>query len=201
MTGPARAIAEALCTTPAHNILRQPWLDPRITGPMDFADAAVLVAITDRDDEPGIILTRRSAALRRHAGQVSFPGGRADNSDADKAATALREAQEEIALPPHNASVIGMIEPFQTLSGFSITPVIAVVPPDLPYAINTTEVDEWFEVPVTHAFDPRNMTERTMMWHGTTHHFHEIFWADQRIWGITAAIIRRLASRLEGSPP
>ena len=112
-------------------ILSSDMRDPRIDGHIALAPAAVLVAITDRP-EPGLILTQRSERLRKHAGQVAFPGGRVDPGDADEIAGALREAEEEIGLPPHLAQVIGTSDRYHTFTGFDIIPVLAVIPPDLP---------------------------------------------------------------------
>ena len=157
--------------------------------------AAVLIAVTDRA-EPGVILTRRSEALRSHAGQVAFPGGRVDPDDADAIAAALREADEEIGLPPATVDVIGTIGLFRTVTGFEITPVVAVVPPDLPLRPHDAEVAALFEVPLAHLLDPRNHIERTVDWMGAERTFYEIPWVGERIWGATAAMIVNLGRRL-----
>lgn len=101
--------------------------DPRIDGDILLSPAAVLVAITDRP-EPGLILTQRSAGLRQHAGQVAFPGGRVDDDDPDEIAGALREAQEEIGLPPGLVDIIGTSDRYHTFTGFDIVPVLGVTP-------------------------------------------------------------------------
>lgn len=157
--------------------------------------AAVLVAVTDRAD-PGILLTRRSATLRRHAGQVAFPGGRVDPGDADAIATALREAEEEIGLPPNAVEIIGVSDLYRTITGFEVTPVLAVVPADLPLVPHDAEVAAIFEVPLTHLLDPANHIARTVEWEGRTRHFYEIFWQGERVWGATAAMIVNLGRRL-----
>ncbi|PTS72720.1 coenzyme A pyrophosphatase, partial [Sphingomonas sp. HMWF008] len=95
-----------------------------------LAQAAVLVAVTDRA-EPGVILTRRTDTLSRHAGQIAFPGGRIDPGDASPSAAALREAEEEIALPRDRVTLVGSADRYRTVTGFEVTPVIGVVPPDL----------------------------------------------------------------------
>lgn len=169
--------------------------DPRIDGAMNLAPAAVLVAITDRP-EPGLILTQRSARLRKHAGQVAFPGGRVDASDADEIAGALREAEEEIALPPHVAQIVGVTDRYHTFTGFDIVPVVAVIPPDLPLRAQESEVADWFEVPLAYALDPTNRVRQGMEFEGEMRHFYEIRWQDRRIWGITAAILANLSRRL-----
>jgi 8-oxo-dGTP pyrophosphatase MutT (NUDIX family) len=169
--------------------------DPRIQGDILLAPAAVLVAITDRP-EPGLILTERSTALRKHAGQVAFPGGRVDPSDADDIAGALREAQEEIALAPDQVEVVGISDRYQTFTGFDIVPVLGVIPPDLPLRAQESEVAAWFEVPLAFALDPANRIRREVEYAGAMRPYYEIFWEGRRIWGITAAILANLSRRL-----
>ena len=169
--------------------------DPRIQGDILLAPAAVLVAITDRP-EPGLILTERSTALRKHAGQVAFPGGRVDPSDADEIAGALREAQEEIALAPDQVEVVGISDRYQTFTGFDIVPVLGVIPPDLPLRAQESEVAAWFEVPLAFALDPANRIRREVEYAGAMRPYYEIFWEGRRIWGITAAILANLSRRL-----
>ena len=169
--------------------------DPRTQGDILLAPAAVLVAITDRP-EPGLILTERSTALRKHAGQVAFPGGRVDPSDADEIAGALREAQEEIALAPDQVEVVGISDRYQTFTGFDIVPVLGVIPPDLPLRAQESEVAAWFEVPLAFALDPANRIRREVEYAGAMRPYYEIFWEGRRIWGITAAILANLSRRL-----
>lgn len=161
-----------------------------------MAPAAVLVAITDRA-EPGLLLTKRNEALRRHPGQVAFAGGRADPDDAGPEDTALREAWEEIALPRERVEIVGRDATFHTPSGFSIVPVIAVVPPDLPLAPREFEVEAIFEVPLGHVLDSANHQRKTIEIDGVPRAFFEIPWGgSHRIWGVTAAMIVNLARRL-----
>jgi 8-oxo-dGTP pyrophosphatase MutT (NUDIX family) len=169
--------------------------DPRIDGDIALAPAAVLVAITDRA-EPGLILTQRSERLRKHAGQVAFPGGRVDASDADEIAGALREAEEEIGLPRHLAQVIGTFDRYHTFTGFDIVPVLAVIPPDLPLRPQESEVADWFELPLAYALDPANRTQHAVEFEGVMRHYYEIMWQERRIWGVTAAILANLSRRL-----
>ncbi|WP_030538410.1 MULTISPECIES: CoA pyrophosphatase [Sphingobium] len=169
--------------------------DPRIREDMVLAPAAVLVAITDRP-EPGLILTQRAASLRKHAGQVAFPGGRVDEGDADETAAALREAQEEIGLPPRLVDIVGTSDRYHTFTGFDIIPVLGVIPPDLPLTPQASEVAEWFEVPLSYALDPANRLRKPIEFQGEQRHFYEIIWEDKRIWGITAAILANLSRRL-----
>lgn len=169
--------------------------DPRIDSEIALAPAAVLVAITDRP-EPGLILTERSSRLRKHAGQIAFPGGRVDDSDADEIAGALREAQEEIALPPDKVQVIGTSDRYHTFTGFDIIPVLGVIPPDLPLRAQESEVADWFELPLAYALDPARRVRHAVEFEGKQRHYYEIVWEGRRIWGITAAILANLSRRL-----
>lgn len=158
--------------------------------------AAVLVAVTDRD-EPGVIFIQRTDTMRKHAGQTAFPGGRIDPEDADATAAALREAEEEIALPRSAVIVIGAADRYTTGTGYDITPVIGVVAPDLDYHPNEAEVADVFEVPWRHVLDPANHFEREVMFQGRMRQYYEILWQDRRIWGATAAMIVNLSRRLK----
>ncbi len=160
----------------------------------DMAAAAVLVAITDRP-EPGVILTQRTETLRKHPGQVAFPGGRLDPGE-DAIAAALREAEEEIALPRTVPHVIATLEPYRTGTGFEIVPVLAVVPPDLPLIAAEAEVASVFEVPLAFLLNIANHAPRTALWQGAERHYVEIMWNDRRIWGATAGMIVNLSRRL-----
>jgi 8-oxo-dGTP pyrophosphatase MutT (NUDIX family) len=160
----------------------------------DLTLAAVLVAVTDRP-EPGVILTQRTETLRRHAGQVAFPGGRIDPGE-DAVTAALREAEEELALPRSVVELVGPVDLYVTVTGFQVTPVIGVVPPDLPLTPATAEVANWFEVPLGHLLDPANHQEREVDWQGRRRRYYEIPWQDRRIWGATAAMIVNLSHRL-----
>lgn len=165
--------------------------------PLDEAStaAAVLVAITDRR-EPGLILTQRTETLRRHAGQVAFPGGRIDPEDEDAVAAALREAHEEIALPPSAVRVIGTADRYRTGTGYDVTPVIGIVPADLLLVRSEAEVAAVFEVPLDYVLDPANHREASAEWQGRTRRFYEIHWESRRIWGATAGMIVNLSRRL-----
>lgn len=156
--------------------------------------AAVLVAVTNRA-APGVILTKRTESLRRHAGQIAFPGGRIDPGE-DAIAAALREAEEEIALPRDRVELVGPADRYVTVTGFQVTPVLGVVPPDLPLAPSAAEVADWFEVPLAFLLDPANHLERDVDWQGRRRRYYEILWNERRIWGATAAMIVNLAQRL-----
>lgn len=159
--------------------------------------AAVLIAVTDRDD-PGVILTVRREHLRTHAGQVAFPGGRIDEGE-DAVAAALREAHEEILLDPGAVDVIAAIEPYRTVTQYRVTPVIGVIPPDLPLEPHEHEVADWFEAPLAFLLDPANQQRRSVLFQGRTRHYYEIDWNGRRIWGATAAMIVNLSRRLQWS--
>ncbi|MCP3735455.1 CoA pyrophosphatase [Sphingomonas sp. RP10(2022)] len=160
----------------------------------DLTPAAVLVAVTDRT-RPGVILTQRTETLRNHAGQVAFPGGRIDPGESPVEA-ALREAQEEVALDPALVAVIGAVDRYRTVTGFTVTPVLAVVPADVPLVASEAEVASVFEVPLDFLLDPANQVEASAEWRGRTRQYYEIRWQDRRIWGATAAMIVNLSRQL-----
>lgn len=161
-----------------------------------LSPAAVLMAISD-EDEPHLLFTRRTVHLKRHAGQVAFPGGRKDAADPGPVATALREAHEEVALPPHAVEVLGTLDPYRTGTGFLVTPVVGVVPPGLPLMADPREVDELFHVPLAHVLDPANHLRESALWQGQTRHYWTIRHDRHHIWGATAGMIVALAQRLE----
>ena len=157
--------------------------------------AAVLIAITDRVI-PGVILTRRAKTMRRHPGQAAFPGGCVDPQDSSMIAAALREAEEEIGLSRHIPDVIGSTDLYRTATTYAITPVIAVIPPDLPLVANPDEVAAIFEVPLNFLLDPVNHVAKILERNGQIRHFYELNWEGHQIWGATAAMIVNLSRRL-----
>jgi 8-oxo-dGTP pyrophosphatase MutT (NUDIX family) len=159
--------------------------------------AAVLIAITDRP-QPGVILTVRREHLRTHAGQVAFPGGRLDPGE-DEIAAALREAHEEILLDSAAVEIVGTIEPYRTATHYRVTPVVGVIPPDLPLEPHEHEVADWFEAPLAFLLDPANQHRRSALFQGRERHYYEIDWEERRIWGATAAMIVNLSRRLQWS--
>lgn len=158
--------------------------------------AAVLIAITDRA-EPGVILTQRPANMRSHPGQVAFPGGKIDPEDKDAIAAALREADEEIGLNIGDVNLIGTTDSYISGSGYAITPVLAVIPPDLPFRPNPHEVESWFETPLSYLLDRDNLVQRSAIWNGAERQYWEVQWQQRRIWGVTAGIIVNLRERLK----
>jgi len=158
-------------------------------------DAAVLIAFTDRPD-PGVILTQRPQWLRAHAGQVAFPGGKVDPTDRDVIDAALREAEEEIGLDRRDVAIAGVTDSYRSGSGYHITPVLGVIPPDLPLDPNPDEVEEWFEVPLDILFDSANYQRHEANWQGQRRRYYDMDWQGRRIWGVTADIIINLSRRL-----
>ena len=158
--------------------------------------AAVLIAVTERA-RPGVILTQRPSSMRSHAGQVAFPGGKIDPGDASAEDAALREAEEELAIPRNRVRLVGKVDEYRSGSGFAITPVVGIIPPDLPLIPNQDEVDSWFEVPLDYVLNANNQTRKTAIWQGRERQYTEILWQNHRIWGVTAGIITNLAARLE----
>ena len=181
--------------------LARPPLEPPLEGDLpelraraDVA-AAVLIAITDRP-EPGVILTVRREHMRTHAGQIAFPGGRIDPGE-DPVAAAIREAHEEVLVPPQLVEVVGAIEPYRTVTGYVVTPVLGVLPPDIALEPHEHEVADLFEAPLGYLLDPSNQRLRSALFQGRTRHYYEIVWNDRRIWGATAAMIVNLSRRLQ----
>ncbi|MBM0169025.1 CoA pyrophosphatase [Altererythrobacter sp. C41] len=169
--------------------------DERFADASRTADAAVLIAVTDRPS-PGVILTQRPHGMRDHPGQVAFPGGKIDPGETAVEA-ALREAEEELSMRPDHVRVIGTTDRYQTGTGFDVTPVLGVVPPDLPLIANPGEVEAWFEAPLDLLLDRDNWTEHEVFWRGATRRYLEYHYDGFRIWGVTAAIIANLARRIE----
>jgi len=157
--------------------------------------AAVLIPITDRA-EPGVILTQRPTWLRSHAGQVAFPGGKVDDSDENSIFAALREAEEELNIPPARVEVIGVADTYYSGSGYSIAPVVGIIPPDLELQPNPQEVEDWFEVPLAFLLDPANSIKKEANWNGQQRSYYDMQWGERRIWGVTAGVIANLVRRL-----
>jgi 8-oxo-dGTP pyrophosphatase MutT (NUDIX family) len=171
------------------------WEDQRLAGGEKFRPAAVLIALTERDD-PGMLLLHRPETMRAHPGQIAFPGGGIDAGETAIEA-ALREAHEELGIDPAQVRVIGTSDVYKTHSGFEITPVLAMVPPDIAITPNPVEVSQWFEAPASFVLDPANHRQQWVEWEGDMRAYNEIIWQDHNIWGITAALIVNLSRRLK----
>lgn len=161
----------------------------------EACDAAVLAAIVDRP-RPAFLLTHRPSNMRAHPGQVAFPGGKIDPGETPVEA-ALREAWEELAIPPGAVTVVGTSDTYHTATGYIITPVLALIPPDLTIVPNPTEVAQWFEAPVDFVFDAANQVTQWGELNGMRREFLEIQWQEHLIWGVTAAIIANLSRRID----
>ena len=159
------------------------------------APAAVLVPFV-LGASPGVLLTKRTAHLNKHAGQVSFPGGRIDPTDADATAAALREAYEEIALDPGQVTVLGPLSDFLTGTGFKITPVVGLIPPELAFDLSPHEVEAVFELPLSVLLDPDAPQLRRREVQGRRRDFWVWPHPEHYIWGATAAILVHLARAL-----
>jgi 8-oxo-dGTP pyrophosphatase MutT (NUDIX family) len=168
--------------------------DTQFIGGETQTPAAVLIAVTDRP-EPGVLLTQRPRGMRSHPGQVAFPGGKLDPGE-DNVTAALREAEEELALPREAVRVIGTSDLYQTGTGFDVTPVLAVVPPDLDLTPNPDEVEAWFEAPLSLLLNRENWDSNEVFWRGAMRHYLEMDYEGFRIWGVTAAILSNLSRRI-----
>lgn len=153
--------------------------------------AAVLIALVKRSQGYTVLYTERSTSLRRHSGQVAFPGGRIDPEDHDAAYAALREANEEVALDPEDASVLGYMPYYFTGTNYFITPVVAVVEPRGPFLPNPDEVERVFEVPLDMIVDHRSYGTFRIKHQGKEHTSWQLEYDGHLIWGITANLTRR----------
>ena len=158
--------------------------------------AAVLIPLIQRDGGLQVLLTRRSEHLRDHAGQISFPGGRSEPEDDGSAATALREAAEEVGLPIDRVEVIGQMPTYTTVTRFVVTPVVALIQPPFELVLDSFEVAEAFEVPLAWLMNPAHHQRRLFNFDGGQRQFLSMPWqGPQReyfIWGATAAMLRNL---------
>jgi 8-oxo-dGTP pyrophosphatase MutT (NUDIX family) len=175
--------------------------DGRILGGRAQAAAAVLVALIEREQGLRVLLTRRTAHLRDHAGQISFPGGRVEAHDADVAAAALRETQEEVGVHADSVDVIGQLPPYATITNFVVTPVVGLVSAPPVLRLDTFEVDEAFEVPLDYLMTPAHHQRHRFEFEGQSRQFLSMPWRgpgadgvvrEYFIWGATAAMLRNL---------
>lgn len=157
----------------------------------------MLIPVIAHPAELTVLFTQRTTSLRSHAGQVSFPGGRAEPEDPSVEFTALREAGEEIGLAPERVEVLGRLADYHTRTGYRVAPVIGLVAPPLELAPDPREVDQVFEVPLAFLLDPRNRQRRTREFQGRTVGFYVFEYQERTIWGATAGILVNLYRMLE----
>ena len=180
-----------------------PWNLDELEGllsPGEPHAAAVLVGVIPRPEGASILLTRRNEALRHHGGQVSFPGGRVEPSDASPLHAALREAAEEVGLQPSQALALGYLDPLLTITGFRVQPALVLVEPDFLPRPDPSEVADVFEVPLDLLLDPDQLERITLHFGGRARHVFQYRYQPQRIWGVTASILFNLRERLAPAP-
>ncbi|WP_286266316.1 CoA pyrophosphatase [Thalassotalea atypica] len=165
--------------------------------PKQTRAAAVLIAITEMDDQLSILLTKRAAHLKHHPGQISFPGGKVEPFDPDHIATALREAEEEIGLPQQNVEIIGQLKPYQTITGYVVTPIVAVIKQPEQYIQDHNEVAEIFHVPLHHFMSAENHHKVETFHKGKSHLIYFMPYKQYNIWGATAAMMADLVNHIK----
>ena len=170
---------------------------PELWTDTPLRSAAVLLPIVHREGELSMLFTRRNERMRHHAGQVSFPGGALEPGDADAIAAALRETHEETGIDARYVQPFGFLDCFDTISGFTVAPVIGLVREGFVLAPNPDEVAEVFEVPLDYILAPDRMQRQEILWNGRPREIYEFDYGGRRIWGATAAILKNLLRRLE----
>ncbi len=163
---------------------------------MKFRPAAVLVPIIERGDQVNLVLTKRSAALKHHPGQISFPGGKVDASDDSPVAAALREAREEIGLSGKHVELLGSLPNHETVTGFDVHPFVARIASTFRAVPEAGEVEEVFEVPLAHVLNPQNYLIEGRVWMGQQRWYYVAPYGPYYIWGATARMLRMLADRM-----
>ncbi|WP_140918590.1 CoA pyrophosphatase [Limnobaculum xujianqingii] len=175
-------------------------LPPPAYDTFQLRKAAVLIPIIN-GQQPSLLLTKRSSALRKHPGQVAFPGGATDETDILPETTALREAYEEVGLNPGCVEIIGQLPAMDSVSGFQVTPVVGVLPAGLNFIKNHHEVETLFEIPLDYALNSENYHSIDIVRRGKPLRIYFLYYADNLIWGLTAAILQRLALQVKGFIP
>ena len=175
-------------------------LNPEFSRPeRKLREAAVLIALMKKNDAWHIILTMRSSALKHHPGQIAFPGGKRDADDSNLTETALREAEEEIGLPRGNVDVIGGLEAHETVTGFTVTPIVGVVREPFTMMPEAGEVAEVFTVPLDFLTTPGNFQVQSRRWLGHRRHYYAIPFGPYYVWGATARMLRAFADGMEAT--
>lgn len=160
--------------------------------------AAVLIAVWLRPNGARLILTKRASHLQHHPGQIAFPGGKVDAGDDGAVGAALRETHEEVGLPPDRVQVLGILPPHETVTGFSVTPVLGLVRDDFIPIPEAGEVEEVFTVPLSHVLDPGRYRIERRLWRGEWRRYYAVPYGPYYTWGATARILRGLADRVQG---
>lgn len=173
----------------SEGLVAPPVNEPRFDEGTDLVAAAVLVPVIVRETGATMLLTQRTAHLRDHAGQVSFPGGRSEASDASAEATALREAEEEVGLVSSQIEILGRLPEYRTGTGFVITPVVGLVTPPLNLRLDDFEVAEVFEPPLEFLLDSANHQRHSVEVRGAMHEYWAMPWQGYYIWGATAGML------------
>ncbi len=185
--------------------LSRPWADtsdfdlnPAVALPPGrvLRPAAVLIGLLERRGQTQVILTKRASHLKHHPGQIAFPGGKQENGDAGPEATALREAQEEIGLAPGNVRVLGRLPQHETVTGFSMVPILGQIRDDFAFKPDPAEVEEVFAVPLAHLLDRARYAVEKRLWRGQWRRYYAVPYGPYYIWGATARILRGLAERV-----
>lgn len=172
------------------------WVDP--DPELILRDAAVLVPIVNRPGGLTVVLTKRADHLNSHAGQVSFPGGRVEESDGSSQEAALRETEEEIGLSRDFITIKGELERYRTGTGFSIHPIIGFVEPGFTLDVHEGEVAEVFEVPLDFLMDPKNHLRHSAVWKGRRREYYAMPYGEYYIWGATAGMLVNFYTRIYG---
>jgi 8-oxo-dGTP pyrophosphatase MutT (NUDIX family) len=171
-------------------------LNPGMLKPTKLVPAAVLVPIVERDDALTVLLTQRTDHLSAHAGQISFPGGRMEESDPSREAAALRETEEEVGLGSEHIEVVGQLDLYVTRTGFEVTPVVGIVTPPFSLSPDPFEVADVFEVPLSFIIDPANHQKESRLYNGMKRQFYVLPYENRYIWGATAGMLVNLAEVL-----
>jgi 8-oxo-dGTP pyrophosphatase MutT (NUDIX family) len=167
------------------------WFDRPLT------PAAVLLPLVPRGDTLTVLLTQRTAHLRDHPGQISFPGGRAEPGDLTPVDTALREVHEEIGIPPDRVRIAGYLEPLAVVTGFAVTPIVGFVEGEVSLVLDRFEVEDVFEVPLDFLLERRNRVNSSRRWRGIDARLYEYHFDGRRIWGATAFMLKNFIDIIE----